>query len=139
MAITATLGSITFGGAADGDGDRFTLTDLPAWTGAPVELVTVERPISAGAIVAHGRYRGRSLFVVGLGIGATADAVWRVRNKLEACVTPGADATLTVAEPSPSSSKSLTVRLAGAIRVRPVGTRAVEFEIPLFAANPTKA
>ena len=134
-----TLGSITFGGSADGDGDVFTLTDIPGWTGAPVDLVVVERPISDGAVVAHARYKGRSLSIVGTGAAPSANAVWRVRNKLEACVTPGTDATLTVAEPSPGSSKTLTVRLAGALRVRPLTHRAVEFEIPLFAANPAKA
>ncbi len=139
MAFTVTLGSITFGGGPDSDGDRFTVQDLPGWTGAPVELVTVEKPISAGAVVVRGRYTGRAVSIIGHAIAPTAAAVWRVRNKLEACVTPGSDATLTVNEPSPSSTKTLTVRLADAMRVRPAGPRAVEFEIPLFAANPTKA
>lgn len=139
MAITVTLGSITFGGGPDGDGDRFTVRDLPGWTGAPVELVSVEKPLSAGAVIVRARYTGRSLSIVGHGIGATAAAVWRVRAKLEACVTPGTDATLTVYEPSPGATHTLTVRLAEALRVRPAGPRAVEFEIPLYAANPTKA
>jgi hypothetical protein len=139
MAITVTLGSITFGGGPDSDGDRFTVRDLPGWTGAPVELVTVEKPISNGAVVVRGRYTGRPLSIVGHAIAATPAAVWRVRNKLEACVTPGTSATLTVNEPSPSSTKTLSVRLADAMRVRPAGPRAVEFEIPLFAANPIKA
>lgn len=138
MAFTVTLGSITFGGGPDGDGDRFTVRDLPGWTGAPVELVTIEKPISAGAVVVRGRYTGRALSIVGHAIATNASTVWRVRNKLEACVTPGANATLTVNEPSPSSTKTLTVRLADALRVRPIGPRAVEFEISLFAANPTK-
>ena len=138
MAITVTLGSITFGGGPDGDGDRFTVRDMPGWTGAPVELVSVEKPISNGAVVVRGRYTGRPLSIVGHGIAATPDAIWRVRNKLEACVTPGTNATLTVNEPSPSSTKTLTVRLGDAMRVRPAGPRAVEFEIPLFAANPSK-
>jgi hypothetical protein len=138
---TVTLGSITFraaSAAADADGDRFTVRDLPGWTGAPVELVTVDKPLSAGAVIAHGRYKGRSLSIVGHAIASSEATVWRVRNKLEACITPGTDATLTVAEPSPGSSKTLTVRLADGLRVKPVGPRTVEFEIPLFAANPTK-
>jgi len=141
--ITVTLGSITFGaagvGAADSDGDRFTIKDIPGWTGAPVELVTVEKPLSDGAVIAHGRYKGRALSIIGHAIATNTATVWRVRNKLEACVTPDADATLSVAEPSPGSTKTLTVRLAGEMRVVPVGQRAVEFEIPLFAADPTKA
>jgi hypothetical protein len=138
MAFTVSLGSITFGGGPDSDGDRFTVRDLPGWTGAPVELVTVEKPLSDGAVIAVGRYKGRALSIVGHAIAPSAAAIWRVRNKLEACVTPGTNATLTVAEPSPSSTHTLTVRLADALRVRPVGARAVEFEIPLFAANPAK-
>lgn len=139
MALTVTLGSITFGGGPDSDGDKFTVRDLPGWTGASVELVSVEKPISNGAVVVRGRYTGRSLSIVGHGIATTPAAVWRVRAKLEACVTPGTNATLTVNEPSPGATKTLTVRLAEALRVRPAGPRAVEFEIPLFAANPTKA
>jgi len=138
MSVTVSLGSITFGGGPDGDGDRFTVRDLPGWTGASVELVSVEKPISDGAVISVGRYKGRSLSIVGHAIAPSAAAVWRVRNKLEACVTPGTDATLTVNEPSPSATHTLTVRLADALRVRPAGPRAVEFEIPLFAANPTK-
>jgi hypothetical protein len=139
MAFTITLGSITFGGGPDGDGDRFTVRDLPGWTGPAVELLTVEKPIANGAVVVRGRYPGRPLSIIGHGIAATPDTIWRVRNKLEACVTPGTNATLTVNEPSPSSTKTLTVRLADALRIRPAGPRAVEFEIPLFAANPIKA
>jgi hypothetical protein len=138
MAFTVTLGSITFGGGPDSDGDRFTVRDLPGWTGPQVELVRVEKPISAGAVIVRGRYTGRSLSIVGHGIGVSAAAVWRVRAKLEACVTPGADATLTVYEPSPGATHTLSVRLVDGLRVRPAGPRAVEFEIPLFAANPAK-
>ena len=140
--ITVTLGSITFGAAgatADSDGDRFTVRDLAGWTGAPVELVTVDKPISAGAVLVRGRYKARTVIISGHAIATSAATVWRVRNKLEACITPNTDATLTVTEPSPGSAKTLTVRLADALRVRPVGPRAVEFEISLIAVNPTKA
>lgn len=139
MAITVALGSITFGGGPDSDGDRFTVRDLPGWTGAPVELVTVEKPLSDGAVIVRGRYTGRHLSIVGHGIATTANNVWRVRAKLEACIGPAASATLTVTEPSPGATHTLSVRLADALRVRPVGPRAVEFEISLFAADPTKA
>lgn len=139
MAITVALGSITFGGGPDSDGDKFTVRDLPGWTGASVDLISVEKPLSNGAVIVRGRYKGRSLSIVGHGIAATPAAIWRVRAKLEACVGPNADVTMTVTEPSPGSTKTLGVRLAEALRVRPAGPRAVEFEIPLFAANPTKA
>ena len=46
--------------------------------------------------------------------------------------------TLTVAEPS--ATYTLSVRLADQVRVRPTAAaRVIEFEISLFAANPTKA
>ena len=140
MAIQARLGSITFkaaGAAADGDGDRFTLRDLPGWTGAPVEIVSVEKPVSDGAVLVRGRHTARAVSIVGHGIAANTDAVWRVRAKLEACVLAGADSTLYVDEPT--GTKTLTVRLSNSLRVRPVGPRTVEFEIPLIAVNPTKA
>jgi hypothetical protein len=140
MAIQVRLGSITFkaaGAAADGDGDRFTVRDLPGWTGAPVEIVSVEKPISDGAVMVRGRRTARPVSIVGHGIAANADAVWRVRSKLEAVVSPGADFTLYVDEPT--GTKTLTVRLADALRIRPVGPKTVEFEIPLIAVNPTKA
>ena len=140
MAIQARLGSITFkaaGAAADGDGDKFTLRDLPGWTGAPVDIVSVEKPVSDGAVLVRGRHTARAVSIVGHAIAANADAVWRVRSKLEACVTAGADSTLYVDEPT--STKTLTVRLSNSLRVRPVGPRTVEFEIPLIAVNPTKA
>lgn len=140
--ITVTLGSITFGAASaapDSDGDRFTVRELDGWTGAPVELVTVEKPLSAGAIVVLGRYKARTVVISGHGIATNAATVWRVRNKLEACITPGTAATLTVNEPSPGSAKTLSVRLSDGLRVRQVGPRTVEFQIPLLAANPTKA
>lgn len=140
MAIQVRLGSITFkaaGAAADADGDRFTVRDLPGWTGAEVELVTVEKPISDGAVMVRGRRTARAVSIIGHGIAANADAVWRVRNKLEAVAQPGADSTLYVDEPT--GTKTLTVRLADSLRIRPVGPRTVEFEIPLIAVNPTKA
>lgn len=140
MTFQVRLGSITFGPAratADSDGDRFTVRDLPGWTGAPVDLITVEKPISDGAVLVRGRRTGRRVSIVGHAIAANADAVWRVCNKLEAVAQPGADSTLYVDEPT--GTKTLTVRLADALRVRPVGPRTVEFEIPLYAANPTKA
>lgn len=140
MAIQVRLGSITFkaaGAAGDGDGDRFTVRDLPGWTGAQTEIVTVERPISDGAVLVRGRYTARSLSIIGHGIASNADGVWRVRTKLEAVVQPGADTTLYVDEPT--GTKTLVVRLTGSLRVRPVGPKTVEFEIPLIAVNPTKA
>jgi hypothetical protein len=135
------LGNITFraaGAAPDADGDRFTCRDLPGWTGAPVQMVTVEKPLSDGAVMVFGRRTARGVSVIGHAIAANADAVWRVRNKLEACVQPNANSTLYVDEPA--GTKTLVVRLAAAIQVRTTAaSRVVEFEIPLIAVNPTKA
>lgn len=143
MPVTVTLGSITFGAAsaaADADGDRFTVRDLSGWTGAPVELVSVDKPLSPGAVIVYGRYRARTVVISGHAIASSEATVWRVRNKLEACISPTANATLTVNEPSPGSAKTLTVRLADDLRVRPTAApRVVTFEIALFAANPIKA
>ena len=140
MAIQVRLGSITFKNAAgtvDADGDLFTVRDLPGWTGAPVELVSVEKPISDGAVMVRGRHTAREMSIVGHAIAANADGVWRVRAKLEACCQPDADSTLYVDEPT--GTKTLTVRLSDSMRVRPLNHRVVEFEIPLIAVNPTKA
>lgn len=135
--LVVTLGSFTFG-TTDGDGDRFVITALVGWTGIPVELVTVDKPVSAGAVVAYGRFRARPVALVGFGIAQTATQFWRMRNKLEvAAGSPGTNATLTVAEPA--GNKVLTVRLADTVRIRERPPRVVEFEIPLLAPNPVKA
>jgi len=140
-AIQVRLGSITFkaaGAAADSDGDRFTLRDLPGWTGAQAEIVSVEKPISDGATLVRGRFTARSMSIVGHAIASNADGVWRARGKLEACITPDANATLYVDEPT--VTKTLTVRLADSLRIRTTAAqRVIEFEIPLIAVNPTKA
>lgn len=123
----------------DGDGDAFYVTDIDGWTGTPVDIGAVEKPVSDGAVVAYARRRGKPLTVSG--VAATPDAAgWaRIRNKLEALcdglVT--ATATLEVDEPD-GTTRALTVRLADALRVRRLGPAAVEFEIPLLAADPAK-
>ena len=137
MAFVVTLGSFSFG-ATDGDGDRFVLQDIVGWTGIPVEIGVVEKPLSTGAVIAYSRYKARPLILKGFGIASTRAQVWRMRAKLEAAAALAAvDVTLTV--PEPAGNKTLSVRLADTMRVRLVGMRAVEFEIPLLAANPVKA
>lgn len=137
-AFVVTLGSFSFG-ATDGDGDRFVLQDIVGWTGIPVEIGVVEKPLSAGAVIAYSRYKARPLILKGYGIASTKTQVWRMRGKLEAAagLASAADVTLTV--PEPAGNKTLSVRLADAMRVRLVSARHVEFEIPLIAANPAKA
>lgn len=131
------LGTITFG-VADVDGDEFHVADIVGWTGVPVELATVEKPISAGAVIAFNRQRARALTVVGTGIAGGDGDVFRVRTKLEAAVAAmvTSDANLEVDEPA--GTKRLVVRSAGDPRVRPLGDIAIQFEVSLFAADPAK-
>lgn len=123
----------------DVDGDAFYVTDLDGWTGTPVDLASVEKPVSDGAVVAYARRRGRAVTISGIGVAATAGGWARLRNKLETLcdglvATP---ATLQVDEPG-GGTKALTVRLADGLRVRRRGPMAVDFDIPLLAPNPAK-
>jgi hypothetical protein len=141
-AITVGLGGITFGrasAAADSDGDKFTLRNLDGWTTPNVELVAVEKPVSAGAVLVSVRYTARTVTIAGHGIASNADGIWRVRNKLAALADTlrSTNTTLTVTEPT--ATYTLSVRLAEAVRVRTVGPRVIEFELVVFAADPTKA
>lgn len=132
-----TLGGITFGGAPDGDGDRFVVGEIDGWELPGVSLTLVDRPIEAGAVVARARYTAQAITLAGHGISQTPAGVWRVRNKLAAAcdlVTTGG--TLTVEEPS--GVVSIDVRLADTLRCRRAGPYAVEFEISLVAPDPVK-
>lgn len=132
------LGGITFG-TPDEDGDLFIVGDIVGWTSVPVELATVEKPVSNGAVIAYARLRARSLVVSGTAIAEEDGDVWRVRDKLESVAggMVASDGTLAVDEPG--ETVTLTVRLSADIQVRPLGSSAIQFEIPLLAANPTKA
>lgn len=140
MAITAQLGSIIFGGPADSDGDRFTLRDLQGWASPPADLILVERPITAGAVAVRGRWKARTIVIVGHGIAPNAAGVWRIRNKLGTEADTALyddDVLLTVTEPGPVVY-TVGVRLAEGVKDRPAGPRALEFEITLVAPDPTK-
>lgn len=137
MAVTVTLGSIVFGGPADSDGDRFTLRDLIGWTTPAPDLVLVDRPLSDGAVVAHSRYKPRTVIISGHGIATTPSTLWRVRSKLAAAANlVTTSGTLTVAEPS--ATFTLAVWLGEAVRDRAVGPRVIDFEITLVAPDPAK-
>lgn len=130
------FGPITFG-ETDSDGDRFVIRDIVGWTGIPIDAGIVERPHADGAVIAYVRYKARPLVLQGFGIAATPIYVWRMREKLEAAVTNAlSDTTLTV--PEADGDRSLTVRAVETMRIRLLGNRAVEFEIPLIAADPVK-
>lgn len=143
MPISVTLGAITFraaSAAADGDGDRFTIRDISGWTTPPVELVAVEKPLTAGALIARSRYTARTVVLVGHGIASNADGIWRVRNKLATAAGTVITTSATLSVVEPTATYTLSVRLADQVRVRTTASpRVIEFEIALYAANPTKA
>jgi hypothetical protein len=135
-----TLNGLTFNDGPDSDGDRFVIGEIPGWDGPGVEQISVERPLSDGAVVVRGRRSARALSVSGHASGSTIENGFRARRKLadavDALVT--ADGTLTVDEGS--ATYSLTVRLAGQPNTRQLpGNLGVEFDIPLTAADPTKS
>jgi hypothetical protein len=131
------LGTLTFNNGPDADGDEFIASDVDGWNEIPVELVTVERPIADGAVIVRGRYQAKALTVVGVGIGANEDAVWRVRSKL-AAASALATASANFEVDEPGATYRLVVRVPDRIRIRPLANVAVEFEIPLLAADPHK-
>ena len=140
MAVgVVTLGGLTFNGGPDGDGDQFAIGEIPGWDSPGVEQVLVERPLSDGAVVAHGRRTSRALALSGHATGSTIANGFRARRKLAAAIDSliTADGTLTVDEGD--TTYSLTVRLAAEVDTRQAGPYGIEFEIPLIAANPAKA
>ena len=83
MAVSAVrLAGLTFNSGADGEGDEFIVSDVEGWDGAGVELVTVERPLSDGAVLVRGRRASRALTVTGWVVATTGD-LGRARGKLE--------------------------------------------------------
>src|SRR5687767_1639165 len=134
-----TLGGLTFNAGPDSDRDLFAIGEIAGWDSPGVEQVLVERPLSDGAVVAHGRRAARALSLSGHASGSTIEAGFRARRKLAAAIDAliTADGTLTVDEGD--TTYSLTVRLAAEADTRRAGPFGVEFEIPLIAANPAKA
>lgn len=134
-----TLGGLTFNAGPDSDGDRFVIGEIAGWDGSGVEQISVERPISDGAVMAHGRRTSRPLSLSGHASGSTIEDGFRARRKLEAAIDSliTVDGTLAVNEGPVTSS--LTVRLAGQPNTRQLaGNYGIEFDIPLIAANPVK-
>jgi len=134
-----TLGGLTFNDGPDSDGDQFSIGEISGWDGSGVEQISVERPLSDGAVVAHGRRTSRALALAGHASGSTIQDGFRARRKFEAAIDSliTADGTLTVDEGD--DVYSLTVRLAGQPSTRQAGPYGIEFDIPLIAANPAKA
>lgn len=139
MAVgVVTLGGLTFNGGPDSDGDLFSVAEIAGWDSPGVEQVMVERPLSDGAVIAHGRRTARGLVVAGHASGSTIANGFRARRKLETAIDSliTADGTLTVDEGD--TTRSLTVRLAAELDTSQAGPYGIEFEIPLIAANPAK-
>jgi hypothetical protein len=131
------LAGLTFNSGPDADGDEFIISDVEGWDGAGVELISVERPLSDGALVVLGRHTARILVLTGW-VVAVAENMGRARRKLAAAMATlvGADGTLAVDEED--GTYTLTVRLAQALRTKQAGPVAITFEATLLAADPAK-
>ena len=139
MAVTEVrLAGLTFQSGPDGDGDELIISEVDGWDSAGVELVTVERPLAAGAVVVRARKASRTLTVTGWVLAADGMHLGRARQKLEAAFDGIITADGTMAVDQDNGTKTLTVRLAQALRTKTVGSMAVTFEADLVAAAPAK-
>jgi hypothetical protein len=131
------LAGLTFNSGPDGDGDEFIVSEVEGWDGPGVEQITVERPISDGAIVVLGRQTARTLVLTGW-VVAVPENMGRARRKLATAMASivAADGTLAVDEED--GTYALTVRLAQGIRTKQAGPLAITFEATLVAATPAK-
>lgn len=138
MAVTEVrLAGLTFNDGPDDDGDEFIVSDIDGWDGTGVELVTVERPLSDGAVLVRGRRASRALTVTGW-VVAAAGHLGRARGKLEDAIDSIIDADGTLAVDQDDGTLALTVRLAQQLRTRSVGDLAITFEADLIAVAPAK-
>ena len=133
-----TLAGITFNDGPDADGDEFVVSDVEGWDSPGVELVIIEKPLSDGAVIGHGRRAARSLGVTGYVIGETVADVGRARRKLATAINGiiTDDGTLVIDEGD--ATYSLTVRLAAPMRTRQHTAQSVRFDMSLVAADPAK-
>lgn len=139
MAVTEiSLAGLTFNSGADGDGDEFIVSDVEGWDGSGVELVTVERPLSAGAVLVRGRKASRTLTVTGWVVASDGTHLGRARRKLEVAFDSIITADGTFEVEQDDGTYTLTVRLAQALRTRSAGDIAITFEADLIAAEPVK-
>lgn len=139
MAVTEVrLAGLTFNSGADGDGDEFIISDVEGWDGGGVEMVTVEKPLAAGAVMVRGRKASRTLTVSGWVIASAGAHLGRARQKLETAFDGIITANGTMAVDQDNGTRTLTVRLATALRTRSAGNVAITFEADLIAVSPTK-
>lgn len=139
MAVTEVrLAGLTFNSGPDGDGDEFIVSDVEGWDGGGVELVVVERPLSAGAVLVRGRQGSRTLTISGWVVASDSTHLGRARRKLEVAFDGIITADGTLAVDQDDDTYALTVRLAQALRTRTAGSMAVSFEADLVAVAPAK-
>jgi hypothetical protein len=140
MAVTEVrLAGLTFNSGPDSDGDEFWISDVDGWDGAGVELITVERPLSTGAVLVRGRQTSRTLTVTGEVIAADRSHLGRARGKLETAMAGIVTADGTFAADEDDTTMTLTVRLAQRLRTRSDGDTAISFEADLIAVDPAKS
>lgn len=138
MAVTEVrLAGLIFNSGPDVDGDEFIVSDVDGWDGAGVEVVTVERPISDGAVLVRGRRAARMLTVTGW-VVATPGDLGRARGKLEDAFDTIIASDGTLAVDQDDGTLTLTVRLAQQLRTRSAGDVAITFEADLIAVSPAK-
>lgn len=139
MSNTVRLGSITFGGGPDGDGDNFVLTEVEGWEFPQVDMASASRA-DDGDVLSRLRLGGRAITLVGTASTSSIDNVWRVRKKLATAVGAlvRAAGTLYVDEASVGALTQASVRVSQPMRVKRYGPYAVQFEIPLMAFDPRK-
>ncbi len=140
MAVTEVrLAGLTFNSGPDGDGDEFIISEVDGWDSSGVELITVERPLTAGAIIVRGRKASRTLTVTGWVLAEDGTTLGRARQKLETAFDGIITANGTMAVDQDNGTRTLTVRLVQALRTKTMGSMAITFEADLIAGNPAKA
>lgn len=140
MAVTEVrLGGLTFNSGPDSDGDEFIISDVDGWDGSGVELVTVDKPLSAGAVLVRGRKAARPLTLTGWVVAASTAHLGRARRKLEVAFDGIIAADGTLAVDQDDDTWALTVRVAQPLTTRSAGAAAVQFIAALLAVDPAKS
>ncbi len=135
--VVVRFAGLTFNNGEDVDGDLLVVSDIVGWDGPDVDLVTVDRPLAAGAVVAYTRIGVWTLVVSGW-VVAGPDGIGPARRKLAAAIYTLAAGSGTLEADEEDGTAGITVRLTGAVRTRQQGDTAISFEATLVATDPTK-
>lgn len=130
------LAGLTFNDGPDGDGDEFFVSDLSGWDCPDVQQVLVDRPISAGAVIARSRIGTWTMTMAGWVVAASSMGAARRKLGTALLTIVSADGTLSVDEDD--GTYELTVRLAQRPRTHQESDLAISFEADLIAVTPTK-